>query len=263
MSKFKRSDPPLCACGCGESVKWSKKENKWRKYINGHQNRGRRITEETKRKISIANTGRRFTEEVRKKVSIAKMGKNNPMYGRKHSKKWCMAQSEKMKAKGTSHPAKRPEVRKKISEAQKRLGQNHHKKTLEARKLQSEKMLALGENNPMKRPEIAIQFMGDNSSNWKGGIATDPYCGVWSDTDFKESIKERDEHVCQNPDCWGKCGHVPLNIHHIDFDKKNCHPQNLITVCASCNSRANINRTYWTIFYQAILSEKYGYVYNP
>lgn len=44
------------------------------------------MTDETRRKIAAAATGRPQTEEHRKKNSDANSGKNNPMYGRNHTK---------------------------------------------------------------------------------------------------------------------------------------------------------------------------------
>ena len=93
--------------------------------------------------------------------------------------------------------------------------------------------------------------VGEKHYNWKGGISCEPYCDVWLDKDFKESIKERDGYKCQNHDCWRTSNR--LMVHHIDYNKKNCKPENLITLCGSCNSRANKNRDQMTIFYQNIL----------
>lgn len=94
---------------------------------------------------------------------------------------------------------------------------------------------------------------GENSATWKGGIAHEPYCPLWLDKEFKESIKARDNYRCQNPDCWGTADHLPLVIMHIDNDKKNCHPDNLITGCFSCNSRAQKDREWHTSWYTAIM----------
>lgn len=116
-----------------------------------------------------------------------------------------------------------------------------------------------------RRKEFSIKYSGKNnhmygkcgslSHAWKGGISYEPYCVIWLDKDFKESIRQRDCYRCQNPDCWGKCNHLPLTIHHIDYNKKNCDPENLITLCRSCNSRANKNRIQHEILYKAIISE--------
>lgn len=101
---------------------------------------------------------------------------------------------------------------------------------------------------------------GVGNPNWKGGISYEPYCSIWTDKEYKESIKERDGFKCQNPDCWRKSS--VLVLHHIDYDKKNCSPDNLITLCNSCNSRANYDRDYHEEFYYNIMMERYGFVYQ-
>ena len=90
--------------------------------------------------------------------------------------------------------------------------------------------------------------------NWRGGISFEPYCRIFKDKSFKNSIKARDNYECQNPDCWHK--DKVLHIHHIDYNKKNCDENNLITLCRSCNARANINREYYLTLYRDILSKR-------
>ena len=102
-----------------------------------------------------------------------------------------------------------------------------------------------------------INHTGPGSPAWKGGISYEDYCPIWKDSEYKESIKERDGHQCLNPDCWKKDG--KLHVHHIDYDKSNCGPKNLITVCNSCNARANYQRTWHTAWYKAILYRRYNY----
>ena len=34
-------------------------------------------------------------------------------------------------------------------------------------------------------------------------------------------------------------------VHHIDYDKKNCVSNNLITLCIPCHMKTNYNRSYW------------------
>ena len=97
---------------------------------------------------------------------------------------------------------------------------------------------------------------GDKNSNWKGGISVGEYCPLWIDKEFKDYIKERDGWVCQNPLCWGKIDRIML--HHINYNKKDCNLDNLITVCTSCNSRANFNREFWQEHYENIMEDVYG-----
>jgi len=99
---------------------------------------------------------------------------------------------------------------------------------------------------------------GCNHHSWKGGISKEPYCQDWG-KDLKEFVKERDGYKCMNPDCWGKDN--MLHVHHIDYNKKSCGPENLITVCRSCNSRANKDREWHEAWYKAILHRRYNYIY--
>lgn len=92
--------------------------------------------------------------------------------------------------------------------------------------------------------------VGENHHNWNGGIACEPYCDVWLDKEFKEDIKKRDGYKCMNPDCWHTTD--KLCMHHINYNKKDCRPENLITICISCNSRANFNRESWKKYYNSI-----------
>lgn len=102
------------------------------------------------------------------------------------------------------------------------------------------------------------ELVGSASPHWKGG-AKGGYCRVWRTKEFKDYVKERDNNKCQNPYCFNSDN--VLHIHHIDYDKKNCSPYNLITVCRACNSRANIDRAWHTAWYQTLLHNKYSYVY--
>ena len=119
----------------------------------------------------------------------------------------------------------------------------------------------IGGRCPICRNEkMSINRMGNKNPNWKGGISCEPYCDIWLDKEYKESIKERDGYRCLNPDCWGTLHR--LDIHHINYNKKNCGPENLITLCRSCNSRANKDREWHTSWYQVIMYRRYGYNYE-
>jgi len=96
----------------------------------------------------------------------------------------------------------------------------------------------------------SIYQIGENNPNWQEGISAEPYCDVWTDKEYKESIKKRDNYECQNEWCWKTSNR--LCIHHIDYNKKNCNPLNLITICQSCNARANIRRIFWQAYYNLI-----------
>lgn len=101
-----------------------------------------------------------------------------------------------------------------------------------------------------------IKMSGPTHPQWKGGISCEPYCKEWA-SDLKEYIKERDGHSCLNPHCFNDCD--VLAVHHINYNKKGCRPGNLITLCRSCNSRANKDRDWHASWYNAIMFRR-GYI---
>lgn len=105
-------------------------------------------------------------------------------------------------------------------------------------------------------PDFYLSRCGENSSNWRGGISDEGYCEEFSDKDYREWLMERDDHQCQNPYCKENCNDK-INLHHINYDKKDCRPDNFIVVCPSCNSRANFHRKYWERLYKRI--RKYSF----
>ncbi len=106
-----------------------------------------------------------------------------------------------------------------------------------------------------------LNTKGNNNGNWNGGKSFEPYSLEWT-KELKESIRKRDNYDCQN------CGMTEeehlivigkvLCIHHIDYNKKNCTKNNLITLCHWCNLRANLNRDYWKEYYQIKMEVKNG-----
>jgi len=149
----------------------------------------------------------------RSKIFISQKGPNNPMFGR------CGPDHPMYGMCGPDHPW---------------YGKQH-----------------TPESNRKRSESLKGKFCGPNSWNWKGGISAEPYCFDWNFKEFKEMIKERDGYHCQNPMCNGKSR--ALTRHHIDYNKKNCDPSNLITLCKSCNSKANFDREWHTAFYNAII----------
>lgn len=69
-------------------------------------NKGKKLSEETKKKLSEANKGKQawnkgktFSEETKRRISEAHLGKNNSMYGKKHSEETKNKISEARKGK--------------------------------------------------------------------------------------------------------------------------------------------------------------------
>lgn len=92
---------------------------------------------------------------------------------------------------------------------------------------------------------------GEKHPNWKGGISFEKYTIDWTVT-LRRSIRERDHYICQL--CSTLQGDKAHSVHHIDYDKKNCDPKNLITLCIKCSSKVNFNREYWKEYFEKKMS---------
>lgn len=246
-------------------------------------NRGKSASEETKRKLSLAHLGIKypnrkytysksafqkghiFSEETLRKMSNSLKGRISPMKGKHPSEETIKKQSESLR-KTLSNPEARkrlseatkrgmanPDVRKRMSEAIKRTMSNPI-----FRQMLSElrKGRHLSPNSEFKKghkeaPETSRKrseaMRGEKCYLWKGGISYAPYSLDWTRA-LKRIIRERDNYLCQL--CNIKKG---MQIHHIDYNKKNCNPENLITLCRSCHSKTNENREKWKKFFEAKL----------
>ena len=100
----------------------------------------------------------------------------------------------------------------------------------------------------VKMSERAKLRIGEKSPNWQGGISFEPYPTDWKDS-LKESIRERDNYICQ------MCGihqdelERKLDVHHKNYNKNNLNPDNLISLCNGCHSKTNYNRNYWINYF--------------
>jgi hypothetical protein len=221
----------FCQCGCGIEL-----SNERNKYIFNHHRKGK----------PSPNKGKKRPEHS-KRMS----GTNNPMYGKK-----------RLDMLGVLNPAKRDDIRLKIKE-------NNPMKKLENRiKVSISKQGK--RRNPfskqwrekigntlrgVKRPIMSERMKGTLNSNWRGGTSCDPYCFIWADEEYKQLIKDRDKNKCLNPCC--KNLSTKLVLHHINYIKKDCRPENLITLCNSCNSEANFCRDFFELWYNAIIYRRY------
>jgi len=179
------------------------------------------------------------------KQSIARHAKNNPNYG--------------MKGKSHSEGSKR-----KNREAH--LGNEHTEETKEKIGQSTLNRYAAGEVFGYQKGHTPMHVYqkghtpwnkglpSEVQTNWQGGKSLEPYGFGWTDT-LREAIRERDNHVCQMPGCGIHQGELigwltVLDVHHIDYDKKNCDPRNLISLCRSCHLKTNYDRDYWTEYFR-------------
>lgn len=88
---------------------------------------------------------------------------------------------------------------------------------------------------------------GVDSHSYVNGGSFEPYPPTFN-KNLKERIRARDNYTCQKcGEKWG--GGKRFTVHHIDYDKSNCHESNLITLCGRCNLSANNRREYWKDYF--------------
>ena len=115
--------------------------------------------------------------------------------------------------------------------------------------------------------KMRLSHLGKKSNLWKGGIANRPY-GKEFNNELKEEIRKRDNYKCQG--CLkpqsrlslksrnGDIVPLSLGIHHIDCNKKNNIPDNLISLCKSCHAKAHFKKADWIKYFRRkIKHERY------
>ena len=84
---------------------------------------------------------------------------------------------------------------------------------------------------------------------WLGGKSFDGYPRDFTRY-LKKLVRERDDFTCQLCGVREEDYFQRLSVNHIDYNKNNCAESNLNTLCRSCNSKVNIGRNYWTLYFQ-------------
>lgn len=249
----------LCACGCGE---YTKPGNR---YICGHNNRGKswRLSDEARRHQSLARGGVGTVRNLEPQLCECGCGDfANPGYRfvknhygaylKEHPRTISLEErkrrSEALKGRimpeGFGERCNQHRKGKELPEQWKRNISN----SLKGRKFSEEHLR-----------KLRVASTAEKNYNWKGGISAEPYSIIWNDSKFKNDLKfSRDGGRCWGINCSGACVDQRLFLHHIDYDKMNCHPMNLITVCNSCNVKANHNRGYWTNEYMLLMLGRFG-----
>ncbi len=233
--------PTLCACGCNKVV-WN-----GNKYIIGHSCKGTHLSEETKNKIRQSLSGEKNPAkrpDVRARLSTTGRGRFHIGTGFKKGHKInidkpCsketrqkISESNKGKHAGRVPWNKKPRATVTCSYCQK-------KYTVRSSRAKTSRFCS----HFCKAKHVFTGRTGKASGNWRGGTSFEPYCSRFN-KQLKERIRERDGHICQLCHRTRSENKKKLAVHHIHYDKENCHPD-LITLCAECSTKVNFNREYF------------------
>ena len=236
---------------------------------------GKHHTEETKKKMSRANKGKKrppFSDEWKRNISKGQKGrKHSDETKRKMSKvvsqryaaghkfgfqkgrtpwnkgltkktdkriKGCHIRphTERTKMIIKEKRAKQiitEETKKKISKSNK--GKHSIPKTDETKRKISEARKG--------------KYNGKNHHDWQGGISFEPY-GLEFNNDLREVVRNRDRRKCFICEKTELENREKLTVHHIDYNKQNNNPNNLITLCRGCHIKTNSNRDNWINYFK-------------
>lgn len=217
-----------------------------------NRGKGYKHSEESKKKMSKFQTGRKHSLETRRKMSAWQIGKKlseetkRKISESEKGKKVFISEETKIKI-GNAHRGKKmsEESKKKMSLAKKGkyIGEkNHGWKGGKPKCLDCGKQLSDYVSKKCKK----CSHNRESNSNWRGGISFEPYTLDWTRS-LRISIRERDKYTCKI--CGEKQGDRAFSVHHIDYNKKNCNPDNLITLCVNCHVKTNFNRDYWIDYF--------------
>ena len=103
---------------------------------------------------------------------------------------------------------------------------------------------------------------GENHPQWKGGDS--PYPKEWNQ--IRREIRKRDTYLCMMCDRHQDEFDRSHSVHHIDGDKNNCNPNNLISLCARHHAivegSGDKKYTFWMPKFQKMLTKIHGYKYE-
>lgn len=212
---------------------------------------------ETRRKIGLANSialkgkpsnskGKKRSPEARQKMSDSHKGQIA------WNKGVPMPDEQKIRLSIANMGRKRTletalKIKKSVAERKERLGYHH---SPEARKnmmgkgrhFSDDAKLKMSISHKKSKTQTGEFKKGAEHPNWLGGISFEPYTLDWTNT-LKRSIRERDRYTCQI--CKSQQEDRTFSIHHINYNKKDNNPDNLITLCANCHMKTNYNRKYF------------------
>jgi len=211
-------------------------------------NKGKKLSEEYRKKLSDAHKGKKPSLETRKKLSECRKGEKNPFYGKNHTEEAKEKNRQSHLGLTGEKSASWKGGKPKCIDCGKQLENRTAKRCAKCCKI----ALIGHECSEETRKKIGIankgKTSGEKSHMWRGGIK--PVYPKECTKEFRESIRMRDNHTCQECHYTQERLGYTLQTHHIDFDKTNNDPTNLISLCRSCHTKTKHNSDDWITYYK-------------
>jgi len=233
-----KSSPQLCACGkCGLMTKPG------RKYINYHNptwNKGKKGLQTAWNKDLTKETDERVEKYAgitrgKKRPNIS--GPFNPNFGK-------VSHLHHSYGKPSWNSGLTKETNENVKKISNSLIGNHSWNNGLSKETDPRLMKMSIDATGKKQPNGAKSKYGELNPAWRGGVTWEEYSREWQGC-LKEAIRKRDDYQCQECNLPQTNFKYNLSVHHIDYNKKNCDPENLIALCHSCHSKTNFKREYW------------------
>lgn len=199
-----------CACGCGTKIeRYYKSRGYWheRKYVHNHHRKGKRNSEKQKNAAREACKSPEWREAYIQGMEKRKLNPN-----------WQKTVTVDASIRKWDKRGRRERVTLHCDQCGKKIKRlpEHIRETLNFCSHECSGLYHSKENHPF----------------YTGG--TNDYPPGWA-SGFKKKIRKRDNRqcvVCKTKD-------KVLSVHHIDKNKQNISPSNLITVCNSCHRKVH------------------------
>jgi len=201
----------LCECGCGHETEIGKVSHKPNRFIVGHSYTGRKHSPSTIQKLISVNKNRpsrigwHHNSTTKKLLSIQ-------LQGRIFTDSW----------------------KRKISVAM----------TGKVHSIQHREKQRIAMTGRRHSPESLAKISGSRCNFWKGGVSFENYPKEFN-ASLKLKIRDRDNHTCQLCNRLESQFKRKLDVHHIDFDKKNIKLSNLISLCRDCHTITTQYKDYY------------------
>lgn len=139
---------------------------------------------------------------------------------------------------------------------------NNLRYKLQGKNMSGEKHHQFGKELSLQtKIKCSAKKQGIPVDEWTSFISFEPY-DLNFNNKFKKAIRKRDNYICMSCGKHQEKEKKSLEVHHINYDKQMTLAENCCSLCRSCHGRTNGNRKHWLVFFQSLLSEKYGYKYE-